>query len=108
LEVDYTTDVEAVRRKLKEVMAAAPPGMWDGGVAHLQVTDSADRTMRIRALVSAMGPEKLWDLRCVVREQLVAFLVEHPDWLPRTRASAPVGTPRAAVETAAAAPSERR
>lgn len=107
LDVDYTTDVEAVRRKLKEVMAATPEGMWDGGMALLQVTDSSDRTMRIRALVSAMGPEKLWDLRCMVREQLVGFLVEHPEWLPRTRASAPPGTPRVAVEVAAV-PAERR
>src|SRR6185436_17205389 len=55
LDVDYTVDVEAVRRRLREVIAAAPEGMWDGGVAQLQVTDSAERTMRIRALVSAMG-----------------------------------------------------
>jgi hypothetical protein len=105
--VDYTVDVEALRRKLREVIAAAPEGMWDGGVALLQVVDSAERTLRIRALVSAMGPEKLWDLRCVVREQLVAFLVEHPDWLPRTRTSAPPGTPNALVQAAASA-AERR
>jgi small-conductance mechanosensitive channel len=111
LDVDYTTDVEQVRKELKAIMARAPEGMWDGGVALLQVTDSAERTMRIRALVSAMGPEKLWDLRCVVREGLVAFLVEHPDWLPRTRTSAPPGTTNGEVQAAlapAAEPAERR
>src|SRR6185295_1711781 len=109
VDVDYTADVGALRQKLKQVMAAAPEGMWDGAVAMLQVVDSLDRTIRVRALVSAMGPEKLWDLRCLVREQLVAFLVEHPDWLPRTRASAPQGTPSAAVQVAsAAAPSSER
>jgi small-conductance mechanosensitive channel len=102
LDVDYTTDVEQVRAKLKEVMAGIPEGLWDGGMAQLQVADATDRTIRLRALVSAMGPEKLWDLRCAVRERLVTFITEHPDWLPRTRASAPPETPKSAVDAAAA------
>jgi len=103
LEVDFTTDVERVREKLREVLEAAPEGLWDRAVAQLQVTDAGDRTIRLRALVSAMGPERLWDLRCLVREQLVAYLAHHTEWLARTRTQVPPGAPK---EAAALDPTE--
>ena len=41
-----------------------------------------------RALVSATDASKAWDLRCEVREKLIAFVQEnHPDCLPRLRAA---------------------
>ena len=44
--------------------------------------------MEVRALASAADASLAWDLRCEVREQLVGFIQrEHPDSLPRIRAS---------------------
>lgn len=84
LYADYTVPVEAVRAKLKEIVAASP--LWDGRVCGLQVTDATDRSVQLRALVSASDASKAWDLRCLVREELVKFLQsEHPDCLPRVR-----------------------
>ena len=41
----------------------------------------------MRALVSASDASKAWDLRCEVREKLIAFVQEkYPDCLPRMRA----------------------
>src|SRR5262249_19578259 len=60
LDVDFTTDVEQMRQKLKEVLDGMPEGLWDGALGQLQVVDTSDRTIRLRALVSAMGPDKLW------------------------------------------------
>jgi hypothetical protein len=38
--------------------------------------------------VSASDSSKAWDLRCLVREQLLAWLQRtHPESLPRVRAS---------------------
>ena len=53
----------------------------------LQVTDSKEQALELRALVSAANASALWDLRCAVREQLVGYLQQHyPASLPRTRA----------------------
>jgi hypothetical protein len=44
-------------------------------------------TVELRALVSAANASAAWDLRCEVREQLIAFLQrEYPHALPRRRA----------------------
>ncbi len=82
---DYTAPVEELRTELQRVLAAHP--LWDQRVCVLQVTDTKDRVLELRALVSAANASDLWDLRCAVREQLIAYLQQHyPDSLPRTRA----------------------
>jgi hypothetical protein len=61
--------------------------MWDGHVWGLQVTNAADRSIELRALMSAPNGPKAWDLRCYVREALIGFLQkEYPQSLPRVRA----------------------
>ncbi|MEJ2387117.1 MAG: hypothetical protein P8Y27_07330, partial [Chromatiaceae bacterium] len=56
-------------------------------VCVLQVTNATDRTMELRALMSAPNSGTAWDLRCYVRERLIAFVRErYPESLPRTRA----------------------
>lgn len=43
--------------------------------------------IRLRALVSASDAGNLWDLRCLLREQLVVWLRSYkPEALPRLRA----------------------
>jgi hypothetical protein len=52
----------------------------------LQVTDASERTMQLRALVSAADSSTCWDLRCRVREGLIAYLqANYPQCLPRDR-----------------------
>jgi small-conductance mechanosensitive channel len=85
LHVDYTTPVQEVRAEFERVLAANK--LWNGQTAVLQVVDTTERTMVLRALVSADSAPDAWDLRCEVREQLLAWLQrEHPDALPRVRA----------------------
>lgn len=85
LEVDYTTPVERVRAELERIVAATP--RWDGKTWNLQVTQAGTQTLQLRALISAADSPTLWDLRCEVREHLVAFLQrELPECLPRVRA----------------------
>lgn len=94
LHVDYTAPVDAIRAKVAEIAAASPH--WDGRVCGLQVTELRERTMELRALVSAADASAAWDLRCEVREKLIGFLREHhPDCLPRTRATIEEGAPAA-------------
>lgn len=93
--VDYSAPVEAMRRKLHEILEATP--LWDRDVAALQVTDLTERTMQIRCLASARNAPTAFDLRCEVREKMIAFLkAEYPEALPRDRADLAVA--RASVQ----------
>jgi small-conductance mechanosensitive channel len=85
LRVDFTAPIERMRAELQTI--ASRSKLWDGRVVNLQVTDCGDATIELRALVSARTAPALWDLRCEVREKLIAFLGrDHPGALPRRRA----------------------
>ena len=85
LYLDYRAPVARLREKLEQIVHASR--LWDGRVVNLQVSDAKDHTIELRALVSAASSGAAWDLRCEVREQLIAFLQrEHPAALPRQRA----------------------
>ena len=84
LYVDYAMPVEALREEARRVVEAAPE--WDRRVFVVQVTDATERTMQVRVLVSARNAGKAFDLRCRVREELLAFLArEYPHCLPQVR-----------------------
>lgn len=81
---DFACDLDAVRAKLDEIVGSTDK--WDGQTKVVQVTDTSERTMKVRVLVSAADSPTAWDLRCMVRERLLAWLREaHPEWLPRER-----------------------
>ncbi|MFK4508252.1 mechanosensitive ion channel family protein [Bradyrhizobium daqingense] len=85
LHVDYRADVARIRRWLEGAVKESK--LWDGEVVNLQVIDADARTIELRALVSARNAPQSWDLRCEIREKLVAFIRdEMPDALPRERA----------------------
>lgn len=82
--VDYSVPIEKVREELKRIVSNTD--QWDGKVAVLQVTDTSERTITLRALVSARNASDAWSLRCFVREKLILFLQnKYPDSLPRIR-----------------------
>jgi small-conductance mechanosensitive channel len=86
LYVDYTVPVDALRAELTRILEGSP--YWDRKVNVLQVTDAKEHTVELRALASAADASLAWNLRCEVREKLVAYLQEHyPESLPRIRAS---------------------
>lgn len=85
IHADYSVPVERVRKKLEEIVQAS--ALWNGRVCTLQVTGATERTVELRALVSANAPGVVFNLRCEVREKLIAFLrTECPEALPRDRA----------------------
>jgi len=101
LHVDYTLPVEPVRSELRRIVESTD--LWDGRVCVLQVTEARERTMELRALVSAADSPKAWELRCLVREKLVEFLQrEYPGSLPRTRAELTGETANVEVKRAGA------
>ncbi|WP_460053180.1 mechanosensitive ion channel family protein [Spirochaeta dissipatitropha] len=84
LHVDYRTPVDLLRRKQSEILAGTE--LWDGQVDVIQVVDSTPTTMILRSLISASNSPRTWDLRVLIREELISYLQqEHPEYLPRTR-----------------------
>ncbi|WNL47376.1 mechanosensitive ion channel [Dyella sp. BiH032] len=82
--VDYRLPMAPLRMELERLCREAPE--WDGRVCVLQVTDASEHAMQLRALVSSADSSRGWDLRCRIREGLIAFVQrEYPDYLPTTR-----------------------
>jgi len=86
LYVDYSVPVKEVRERLHEILADSK--LWDGKVWGLQVTNATERTVELRALMSAPDASAAWNLRCEVREKLIEYIrKQHPCGLPVLRAT---------------------
>jgi small-conductance mechanosensitive channel len=82
--VDYTAPIQELREELHRILESTE--LWDKRTWALQVTDATERTIQIRALMSARSGPAAFDLRCHVRERLVQFLREkYPLALPKQR-----------------------
>lgn len=82
LYVDYSIPVEEVRQELYRILRESK--LWDGKVWALQVTDAKERTIELRALVSAANASTAWNLRCEVRERLITYVQQnYPASLPK-------------------------
>ena len=83
--VDHNVPVDSIREELQNILKKSEH--WDGKVCVLQVTNTSERTVELRALMSAEDASKAWNLRCEVREKLVDFIrSQYPQSLPRLRA----------------------
>ncbi|MEX1079943.1 MAG: mechanosensitive ion channel family protein [Homoserinimonas sp.] len=84
LDLDWRVPIDEVRKHFQEVVEASD--LWDRRVSNVLVTDARGGHLTVRLLVSAADSGDQWDLRCLVREQMVTWLQrEHPDALPTTR-----------------------
>ena len=82
--VDYQLPIDPLRQELERIVHGSQ--LWDKRVVNIQVTNATEKTLEIRALVSAANSSDAWSLRCHVREKLVEFLQKnYPDNLPRLR-----------------------
>jgi len=85
LYVDYTVPVAKIRQELQRLVQGSD--LWDGKACGLQVTNATDRSVELRCLMSSADSGKNFDLRCYVREQLIAYIRKtFPDSFPRLRA----------------------
>jgi small-conductance mechanosensitive channel len=83
---DYSLPVDEIRHAAAELCKAAPE--WDGRLCLVQVIDANERAMRVRILLSAPDAGRCWDLRCRVREGVLAYISQHyPEALPKLRTS---------------------
>lgn len=86
LHLDHSAPIPELRAKVREIVEASP--LWDRREWVVQVTDSTPTTIVVRILASAADAASSWDLRCDIREAVIAWLnEEHPDALPHLRSS---------------------
>ncbi len=85
LKVDYSVPVEDIRQALGIILENSE--LFDGKVWRLHTTEAGDKTVELRALMSAPDSSTAWELRCEVREKLIQYVQEnYPDSLPKFRA----------------------
>ncbi|MDC7993936.1 mechanosensitive ion channel family protein [Altibacter sp. HG106] len=75
IHADYRLDVPKVRQKFEELLEASEE--WDReSPPVLQVVDTSDKSIQLRALCSAKDVNAAWNLHCELREALVAYICE--------------------------------
>ena len=80
--LDYGMLPDILRQELERIVSSTP--LWDKRVVKMQVTNASENSIEMRALVSAANSSELWELRCLVREQLIEFINRnYPGWLPK-------------------------
>ena len=84
LYVDYTFPVNELRKKFLDIIAKHQ--LWDKKVAQLFVTNTDANSVELRVTFSAKNADDVWNLRCEIREQLIAFIqAQYPESLPKLR-----------------------
>lgn len=86
LYLDYSMPLDPLRKHFEKVLSETK--LWDQQTQVLQVTDTTDKTMTIRLLMTAQNSPTAWDLRCYVREKMIEFIQQnYPQSLPQVRAT---------------------
>jgi small-conductance mechanosensitive channel len=84
LYVDYSVPVKKLRAEYMRLVKGS--AWWDGNICSLQVTNLTDRAMELRCVMSSRNGGENFELRCLVREEMTAWIQEnYPDAFPTTR-----------------------
>lgn len=84
MDLDWRVPMAAVREKFFEIIEASDA--WDRRKASALVTGSEGGFVKVRFVMSSKDADDQWDLRCLVREELMTWLQqEHPEALPTSR-----------------------
>lgn len=82
--VDYGVPVASVREEFHRILERS--NLWDRRTWALDLTNATERSMELRALMSAVDSANAWNLRCLVREKLIEFIQKNfPDGFPKVR-----------------------
>ncbi len=84
-------------KELARILATEAKDIWDGKLAKLQVVDSTEQTMQVRVLLGGYV-DTLFDLRCLVREKIMAYLHRDPSGCPSPAPSPVRRSPSRAAE----------
>ena len=81
---DYGLPIDAIRKEQTRLLNSTD--LWDGNVDVVQVTNTTEKSVELRVLVSAKDSPTAWDLRVFLREKLLLFIEQnYPEFLPKAR-----------------------
>jgi len=101
--VDYEAPIDRLRTAFEGIVKSSK--LWDGDVQVMQVTDITERVLQVRCLASARSAGVAFDLRCEIREKLMAFMRDEcREALPRDRLEWPQGEERPAQDALVSSP----
>lgn len=84
LYLDYRAPIDKIRKSFEDIIQTSRH--WDHDVKVLQVIDTSEKTIVVRALMTGRDSPTTWDLRCEIREKLIeAIQKEWPEALPISR-----------------------
>jgi small-conductance mechanosensitive channel len=90
LYLDPATTIGPIRQEFERLVKAHR--LWDGRFQTTQVTNTERDAIEVRLLMSAKDSVALFDLRCDIREAMLAWLTVHqPEAFARTRLASPDG-----------------
>ena len=82
--LDYSFPVQELREEVERYLPTQE--LWDKRVQSVAVTDTSEKTITVRILVSSDNSGNTFTLRCNTREHLLEWVrVNHSDKLPQQR-----------------------
>ena len=84
LYVDYTCDVDKVKKWVQEIVSQSPYSTKER-VAAVQVVDFTEKSMVLRILGKGPDAPNTWNLRCEIREKLIQKFKQEGMPLPQIR-----------------------
>ena len=88
LYLDPMTDTDAIRSEYERQITGHR--LWDGRVQVLQVTEMTPEAIEVRLLMSAVDAPTAFDLRCEIREAMLAWIRKNrPEAIVRHRITSP-------------------
>jgi small-conductance mechanosensitive channel len=84
INTDYNLPIEEVRAEFNKWLEETP--LWDRRSSGLIISGADEKTIEIRATMSAKNSSDGFDLESLIREKLITFIrTKYPDCLPKTR-----------------------
>ncbi len=88
---DYSLPVDAVRTEFSRLVQHSE--LWDGRVSGFVVIAATEKTIELRGIASSRNSGDAFNLQCMLRENLIAFVREkYPKSLPKLRIEGPEET----------------
>lgn len=79
LRLDWGAPMAQIRQKVASLLASSD--LWDGRNWAVHVTDADKDTILVRIVVSARNPSELFELRAMIRERLIDWVMTEEPWV---------------------------
>lgn len=79
LRLDWAAPMAQIRHKVASILASTD--LWDGRNWAVHITDSDKDTILVRIVVSARNSSELFELRSMLRERLIDWIMTEEPWV---------------------------